>query len=231
MRRRLSASLIIAALMASPGLLGAAQRVSLRDLVREKGDINSELTSCGPPVGLREIVQFTQLTVEGTVAIAESSLTAAPEDSVHADYVITDYVIDVIRVFRLPTETATRSGPGPTDASPFVAGGPVTQPAAATPLRVRLRSPHHGRVVLDGGVITATSWFSPLKVGQHVIVSAYFEAILGAWVPFRAFEVREGRVVPLEGGSRQPGYDRLESYDSLEAFAAALANPPPTVIR
>jgi hypothetical protein len=39
------------------------------------------------------------------------------------------------------------------------------------------------------------------------------------------FEVRDGRVVALE--TRMYTLD----YDSVDAFAAALANPPPTVVR
>ena len=48
---------------------------------------------------------------------------------------------------------------------------------------------------------------------------------LGEWIPFGVFEVRDGRVLALE--------KRLETpdYDSVDAFAVALANPPPTVAR
>jgi hypothetical protein len=64
-----------------------------------------------------------------------------------------------------------------------------------------------------------------LKVGQHVIVSAYFDETRSAWVPFGAFEVRQGRVVRLD--------ERLQTrdYDSVEDFVTALANPPPTAAR
>jgi hypothetical protein len=64
-----------------------------------------------------------------------------------------------------------------------------------------------------------------LQVGQHIIVSAYFDEFARAWVPFGAFEVREGRVVPLDGRLH------TKDYDSVEDFATALANPPPTVVR
>ena len=189
----------------------------MRDVVRERGDINFILISCGPVIGLKEILQHTQLTVEGTITLAESRLTAE-EDGVY-----TDYTIDAIRVFRAPALTTTRSTPGPAELSPFVAAGPVTQPSASTKLRVRLRAHDHGRVTLDGGVVTANSGFQMLKVGQHVIVSAYFDASRRTWAPFGVFEVRDGRVVHLE--------PRLQSkdYESVEAFAAAVANPPPTL--
>ena len=149
--------------------------------------------------------------------LAESRITAA-EDSVY-----TDYTIDAIRVFRVPALTAPRSTPGPAELSPFVADSPVTQPSASTKLRVRLRAHNHGRVTLDGGVVTANSGFPTLKVGQHVIVSAYFDATRRAWAPFGVFEVQDGRVVHLDG--------RLQTkdYESVEAFAAEVANPPPTV--
>jgi hypothetical protein len=61
-------------------------------------------------VGIREVVEHTQLTVEGTVSHAESALTA-DEESVY-----TEYVIDVKRVFRMTTPVAERpgfSGPSP----------------------------------------------------------------------------------------------------------------------
>jgi hypothetical protein len=62
-----------------------------------------------------------------------------------------------------------------------------------------------------------------LKVGQHVIVSAYFDASRRTWAPFGVFEVRDGRVVHLEPRLQ------IKDYESVEAFAAAVANPPPTV--
>ena len=55
---------------------GAAQSGSLRDVVRERGDIDFITIGCGPVTGLKEILQHTQLTVEGTIALAESRLTA-----------------------------------------------------------------------------------------------------------------------------------------------------------
>lgn len=214
------ARLILAASISCAAVpLTAAQSGWLREHVREHGDTTLDLISCGPVTGLKEIVQHTQLTVEGTVSLAESALTAE-EDGVY-----TDYAIDVIRMFRLPSQTSTRSTPGPTGSLPFVAGGPLARPTAATAPRVRLRSLHSGRVVLEGGVVTARGGGPMLKVGQHVIVSAYFDETRSAWVPFGAFEVREGRVVRLD--------ERLQTrdYDSVEDFATALANPPPTVAR
>jgi len=79
--------------------------------------------------------------------------------------------------------------------------------------------------VLDGGVLTAiTHPEGPtVSVGQHIIVSAYFDDSKGWWSPFGFFEVRDGRVPHLD--------NRLQTkdYDSVEDFAAALVNPPPTV--
>ena len=187
--------------------------------VRRLGRVDRVTISCGPPVGLREIVQQTQLTVEGTVALVESSLSS------NEDYGYTDVLIDVIRLLRLPSQTATRATPDPTVASPFVASPTPTRPLLATTLRVRLRMPHQGRVVLDEGVVTETARYPTLKVGQHVIVSAYFNQYVKAWSPFGFLEVRDGRVVRLEPDLR------IHDYDSVEAFAAALANPSPTVVR
>jgi hypothetical protein len=67
---------------------------SWRDYVRQHGDTNILVDLCGPITGLKEIVEVTQLTVEGTIATAEGKLTAK-EDEVY-----TEYEIDVIRVFR-----------------------------------------------------------------------------------------------------------------------------------
>jgi hypothetical protein len=192
---------------------------SLRDQVREHGDITIMLTACGGLTGLKEIIDIAPFTVEGTITAAESKLTA------EEDEVYTEYEIDVIRVFRGPA-AATRSTPGATDrSSPFVASAPLTRPGV-TKQRVRLRRLYHGRVALDGGVVTATT--DPagpvLSVGQHVIVSAYFDNYKGWWSPFGYFEVRDGRVLNLD--------KRVHSkdYDSVEDFAAALANPPTTAV-
>lgn len=194
---------------------------SLREHVREHGRASIFLIACGPPIGLKEIVLHTQLTVEGTVASAESSLTPAEDD------IYTDFVVDVIRMFRLPSQHASRSTPGQADASPLVGDGSAPRPAVTTTLRVRLRRPTHGRVVLEGGVATATSGFPNLQVGQHIIVSAFLAAETKTWVPFGVFAVRGGRVVPLPD---QRGF-QLKEYDSVDAFAMALADPPPTVLR
>ena len=195
--------------------VSAAQ--SLRDQVREHGDITTIATACYPLTGLKEIVENTQLTVEGTVTLAEGRLTA------EEDEVYTEYEIDVIRPFRVPT-AATRSTPGQTDLSPFITDAPQSRPSASTILRVRLRSRYNGRVALDGGVVTAKSGAPTLNVGQHVILSGYFDKTKEWWVPFGLFEVRDGRVLNLDG--------RLQTkdYESVEDFAAALANPPPTTV-
>ena len=95
---------------------------SLRDLVRMHGDTTISLTACGGLTGLKEVIGIAPFTVEGTIAVAESKLTA------EEDEVYTEYEIDVIRVFRRP-EMAARSTPGPTDqSSPFVAGAPLARP-------------------------------------------------------------------------------------------------------
>jgi hypothetical protein len=141
------------------------------------------------------------------------------------DEVYTEYEIDVIRVFRGPA-AATRSTPGPTDhSSPFVVGAPLTRPGV-TKQRVRLQRRYHGRVVLDGGVVTATAHPGgpTLSVGQHIIVSAYFDRSKGWWSPFGFFEVRDGRVLNIDNRVQTKG------YNSVEDFAAALANPPPTTV-
>ena len=192
---------------------------SLRDQVREHGDITIMLTACGGLAGLKEIIDIAPFTVEGTIAAAESKLTA------EEDEVYTEYEIDVIRVFRGPA-IATRSIPGPTDqSSPFVVGAPLTRPGV-TKQRVRLQRRYHGRVVLEGGVVTARAQPEgpTLSVGQHIIVSAYFDDSKRWWSPFGYFEVRDGRVLNLDNRVRS------KDYDSVEDFAAALANPPPTPV-
>jgi len=193
--------------------VSAQDRISWRDRVRVHGDMSILVDLCGPITGLKEIVEVTQLTVEGTITAAEGSLTA------EGDEVYTEYDIDVIRVFRAPT-AAMRSTPGPIT-SPFVDAS-LTLPGSTTRPRVRVRRPYHGRVVLDGGVLTVTSGSPTLDVGQHVIVSAYFDGTRGSWVLHGAFEVRDGRVLHLD--------ERLqtEDYDSVDEFTIALANPPRT---
>src|SRR4051812_17932473 len=96
--------LIVAAYAAGLPSLAAAQDHWLRDRVREKGDmVLSSVISCGPPVGLMEIVKHTQLTVEGVVSRADSALT--PEE----DSLYTDYIIDVTRIFRAPAMFSRRT--------------------------------------------------------------------------------------------------------------------------
>jgi hypothetical protein len=119
-----------------------AQSHSFRDYVRQHGNVSRVLFSCGPPTGLKEIVEHTQLTVEGTVTQLQSAFD-------YEDRVYTDLVIDVIRLLRQRSRTAPRTTPGPTDAWPFVASPAQPRPVAATPLRVRLRMIHHGRVALE----------------------------------------------------------------------------------
>jgi len=64
-----------------------------------------------------------------------------------------------------------------------------------------------------------------LSVGQHIITSAFFDATTQGWVPMGVFEVRDGRVLHLDARLN------TQDYDSVEDFAAAVANPPPTVLR
>jgi hypothetical protein len=87
---------------------------------------------------------------------------------------------------------------------------------------VRLRRLYHGRVDLDGGVLTGTSGSPALSEGQHIIISAYLDESRGWWVPHGAFEVRGGRVLRLDMRWR------TEDYNSVDDFVAALADPPPT---
>jgi hypothetical protein len=61
-------------------------------------------------------------------------------------------------------------------------------------------------------------------VGQHIIVSAYFDQSTGSWSPFGFFEVQDGRVVNIDNRVQ------TKAYNSVEEFAAALANPPPTTL-
>ena len=196
---------------------GAQHRTSWRDYVRQHGDTNILVDLCGPITGLKEIVEFTQLTVEGTITAAKARLTQKEDD------VYTEYEIDVIRVFRAPI-AAMRSTPGPMNLLPFVTDGLRTQPnGTTTKQRVGLRRPYHGRVMLDNGVLSVTSGPPTLGVGQHIIVSAYFDETRGWWVPHGTFEVRDGRVLHLDERFQ------TEDYDSVEEFTAALANPPRTI--
>ena len=194
----------------------------VRDQVRDRGDlVLASPDSCGPPTGLKEIVKFTQLTVEGVVSRVESAL--RPPDEDHLD---TDYTLDVTRIFRTDLElSSSRLRPGATTSpSPFVAAAPTSR-IGATPLQIRVRALYHGRLTLEGGVVTQHTGFRMLQPGEHVILSAYFSAGVGQWLPFGVFTVQDGRVMHLEG--------RLQvgDYNSVAAFASALANPPPTTAR
>jgi hypothetical protein len=136
--RSVSSGLILVTLIVSfSGSLSASQRGWVRDYVREHGDLTRQMISCGPPVGIREIVKHTQLTVEGIVSHAESGLSADEE------YVYTDYVIDVTRVWRMTTRVTDR--PGSTGPSPFLGGDGSATPGGVT-ARVRLRLPWTGSV-------------------------------------------------------------------------------------
>jgi hypothetical protein len=53
---------------------------SLRDYIRQHGDTNILVTYRTPITGLKEIVASTQLTIEGTITVAASRLTAKEDD-------------------------------------------------------------------------------------------------------------------------------------------------------
>src|SRR4051812_5404206 len=145
--------LIIAVFSATVPSVAAAQDGWVRALVRERGNVELlPMISCAPPTGLKEIVAETQLTVEGIVARAHSALThraASPDD----EDLYTDYVIQVTRVFRMAPGMVSRHTPGATEASPFIAAELASR-AAPSPLNVRVRALYHGRLALDGGVVT-----------------------------------------------------------------------------
>jgi hypothetical protein len=210
-------ALLVAVAVTGLPSVATAQDHWLRDHVREKGDLAlSSVISCGPPLGLKEIVEYSQLTVQGVVSRADSALT--PEE----DSLYTDYVIDVTRVFRIAPALLLRSTPGATASSLFVGAAPVSR-IAATPMQIRVRAVHHGRLALEGGVVTQSTEFRMLEPGEHVIVSAHFSPGLGQWRPFGVFTVRDdGRVIHLEGRLH------VGDYESVAAFASALANPPQT---
>ena len=188
---------------------------SWRDYVRQHGDTNILVTYRTPITGLKEIVAVTQLTIEGTITVANSSLTAK-EDEVY-----TEYEIEIIRVFRAP-KASLRLMPDPSAPSPFIVDEALTWPNPSTGPRVRLRRPNHGQVMLDGYVLTVTSGPPALSEGQHVIISASFDETREWWVPHGAFEVRDGRVLHLDKRWQ------TQDYNSVDEFAAALADPPTT---
>jgi hypothetical protein len=211
---QLRVALIVVAYAAGLPSVAAAQDHWLRDRVREQGDLAlGSVISCGPPVGLKEIVEHTQLTVEGVVSRADSVLMPGEMD------LYTDYVIDVTRVFRMPPAVSSRRTPGATEVSPFVAAAPVSRPGASA-VQVRVRALYHGRLELEGGVVTQGTGFRMLAPGEHVIVSASFNRDVGQWLPFGVFTVRDGRVIHLQL--------QLADYETVAEFASALANPPPT---
>jgi len=213
---QLRLAVIIAVYAAGLPSVAAAQSNWLRDRIRETGDVElGSVISCGPPVGIKEIVENTQLTVEGVVSRADSALMPKEDD------LYTDYVIDVTRVFRMAPAMVSRRTPGATEPSPFVAAAPVSRPGAST-LQVRVRALSHGRLALEGGVVTQGTGFPMLEPGEHVIVSAYFDRDVGQWIPFGVFTVRDGRVI-----HREPRLE-LGDYETVAEFASALANPPPT---
>jgi hypothetical protein len=203
--------IIAAAIISYAATPGAAQRGELRARVLASGSITRLTICCGPTIGLKETLEYTQLTVEGSVSVAETGL----HEGERSEYVYTDYVVDVRRTFRLPPYPSTRATPGTAVPWPFVTDRRGTRGRVTLP-RLRLRVPNQGTVRVAGGSITDQSSFPSLTVGQRVIVSAYFCRDVGAWVPLAVFEVRSDRVVPLH--SRMEGTE----YGSVDEFAAAL---------
>ena len=63
------------------------------------------------------------------------------------------------------------------------------------------------------------------SVGQHIIVSAHVDQGKEWWSPFGFFEVRDGQVLNIDNRVQAKG------YNSLDNFAAALADPSPTIAR
>jgi hypothetical protein len=188
---------------------------SLRDYVRQHGDANILVTYRTPITGLKEIVASTQLTIEGTITVAESRLTAKEDD------VYTEYEIEVTRIFRVRME-ALPSMLGLSAASPFVPDDSLAPASPSIRRRLLLRRPNHGQVILDEGVLTVTSGPPARSEGQHVIISAYFDDTRGWWVPHGAFEIQNGQVLRLDKRWQ------TQDYKSVAEFAAALADPPPT---
>lgn len=194
-------------------------RGEIREYLREHGDLTRTFNSFNPTMGLRDIVELTPLTVEGFVTSTDSRFS----ENDRTIFVYTDYVIQVTHIFRRVTPLAALPGVRPS--LPFEHEASASRPAL-TSARIRLRVPNQGSVALEGGTLTDWTPDSPtLHVGQHVITSALFFAEIQSWVPFGTFEVRDGRVVHLESRFQ------TQDYDSVEAFAAALANPPPTAGR
>lgn len=208
--RRLAGVLAVMLLAGS----GAADAQSLRERARQDGDIGIAIISCGGPTGWQSLAEYGQLAVEGVISEAHSALTPDETD------VYTEYLMDVVRVLRAPPATAVNVKPGAAgDLSPFVAEDARARPGA-TRLRVRFRS-SQGTVVIEGYKIEKTIYRPILVEGQHVIVFAHHPPAVPAWFQFRVFEVRDGRVIPLDEDSAIP------QFDSVDQFAEALRNPPP----
>jgi hypothetical protein len=211
---RLHLVLVVAACAAGLPSAAAAQDHWLRDRLKGEWALPPVICFCAP-VGLKEIVELTQLTVEGVVSRADSAL--APDE----DRLDTDYVIDVTRVFRIAPVLFGRGTPEATHPLPFIAASPASR-ASASPVQVRVRAFNHGRFACKGGgVVTQFGEFRMLAPGEHVIVSAYFDGDVGQWRPFGVFTVRDGRVIHMESRVHVP------DYESVAQFASALANPPP----
>lgn len=210
--------ILVGVIVSAASPLCGAPRQSLREFVRQHGDTTQYLQGFFPPrLGIKDIVEQSSLTIEGVVSRVETSLTP---DEVN---IYTDVVIDVTRVFRMALQAEIAARPGPSSIpSPFVPEGGVAGPGAAT-AQVRLRLMHTGTIQLDGGTATQRGEYPTLHVGEHIVTSAALDPLLkapGSWVPVGIFYVRDdGQVV----GATRP-FLALH-YDSVEAFAAALANP------
>lgn len=90
--------LMLATVACSGGAPNASRWKPIRELVRERESLVQAQNIVGRIFGLREIIEWSSLTIEGVVARAESALREGEGE----EYVYTDYLIDVSRTFRAP---------------------------------------------------------------------------------------------------------------------------------
>lgn len=100
------------------------------------------------------------LTVEGTITRADVAL----HEDERQEFVYTDYVIAVTRGFRWAVAPVNRATPGATLPAPFLVSTPTSRPTPSG-VRVRLRAPYHGRVIVEGGSISAV-WIDVHRVSR-----------------------------------------------------------------
>lgn len=204
--------------------VGAAPQQSLPDLVRKNGNITQVVQSFHPPgLGLKDLAEHSSLTIEGVVSHVQTSLTA---DEVN---IYTDVTIDVTRVFRMELQGEITAAPRLSSMpSPFVGDQDGMAGPGASTARIKLRLWHTGTIQLEGGTATQRAGYPDLEIGEHIITSASldpFPKAPGSWVPVGIFHVRgDGHVVSTNR-------DYALHYESVEAFASALASAPRTVGR